>query len=131
METRKKLVTIAMNFKRIVHEAKRVAATLPVKSHDRRCRNKAAGAMAKHSEREVKQVKPQPKPRRSTLKTVMKEMKAQPPKKQGHGGAMKTAKPKPSKIASSSSTRQDNATAACVNRQIFQLSRGYAVVSGC
>ena len=69
------------------------------------------------------QVKPQPEPRR-------KEMKTKPPKKQVHRAAMKAVKPKQSKkSASSSSTRQES-TAACVNRQIFQLSRGYAVVSG-
>ena len=73
--------------------------------------------MAKHSPK-------QPEPRR-------KEMKTKPPKKQVHRAAMKAVKPKQSKkSASSSSTRQDKATAACVNRQIFQLSRGDAVVSG-
>ena len=79
--------------------------------------------MAKHSQKQVKQVKLEPEPRR-------KEMKTKPPKKQVHRAAMKAVKPKQSKkSASSSSTRQES-TAACVNRQIFQLSRGYAVVSG-
>ena len=78
--------------------------------------------MAKHSQKQVKQVKLEPEPRR-------KEMKTKPPKKkQVHRAAMKAVKPK-QKSASSSSTRQES-TAACVNRQIFQLSRGYAVVSG-
>ena len=86
----------------------------------------------------VKQDKPQPEPRRGAMKGVMKEVKAAPmkemkaaPMKQAPRGAMKEAGLKQSKDAkAASSSRRDSAAAAYVSRQISQLSRGYAVVSG-
>ena len=78
----------------------------------------------------VKQEKPQPEPRRGAMKEVMKEKKAAP-MKQAPRGAMKEAGLKQSKDAkAASSSRRDSAAAAYVSRQIYQLSRGYAVVSG-
>ena len=71
---------------------------------------------------EKPQEKPQPKPHRGAMKEVMKEMKAAPMKKQAPRGAMKEAALKQSKDASK--------VAAYVNKQISQLSRGNAVVSG-
>ena len=72
----------------------------------------------------------QPEPRRGAMKEVMKEMKAAP-MKQAPRGAMKEAGLKQSKDAkAASSSRRDSAAAAYVSRQIYQLSRGYAVVSG-
>ena len=75
----------------------------------------------------------QPEPRRGAMKEVMKEMKEMKaaPMKQAPRGAMKEAGLKQSKDAkAASSSRRDSAAAAYVSRQIYQLSRGYAVVSG-
>ena len=86
---------------------------------------KARAASVKQQEKP-----PQPEPRRGAMKEVMKEMKAAP-MKQAPRGAMKEAGLKQSKDATSaSSSRRDSAAAAYVSRQISQLNRGYAVVSG-
>ena len=72
----------------------------------------------------------QPEPRRGAMKAVMKEKRAAP-MKQAPRGAMKEAGLKQSKDAkAASSSRRDSAVAAYVSRQISQLSRGCAVVSG-
>ena len=94
--------------------------------------------MAKTSEKgskaraaSVKQEKPQAEPRRGAMKEVMKEVMKAAPMKQAPRGAMKEAGLKQSKDATSaSSSHRDSAAAAYVNRQISQLNRGYAVVSG-
>ena len=71
----------------------------------------------------------QPEPRRGAMREVMKEKKAAP-MKQAPRGAMKEAMKQSKDAKAASSSRRDSATAAYVNRQIYQLSRGYAVVSG-
>ena len=84
------------------------------------------------------QEKPQPEARRGAMKEVMKEvmkeMKAAPMEQAPRGAMKEAGQSKHAKVASSSTrsvqdSRRDR-SAAYVSRQISQLSRGYAVVSG-
>ena len=100
--------------------------------------------MAKTTETKARaaSVKQQPEPRRGAMKEVMKEVKKEMKAmkkvmKQAPRAAMKEAgQSKDAKVASSSTRSvvsqlsRDRAAAAYVSKQISQLSRGYAVVSG-